>query len=167
MALPQSSKRMILNADSNRIYDEEYYSEQKIKDEKFFIRPSRKNNKHKSKWFGIGMGIDLPFCAIVLILLVIGIIMMFSASYAFSYYTKGNSYFFLTRQLIFAAVGVGVMCLVSFFNYNKLHKAAPVVLIVSYLTLLIVLLLPGDQGVKRWIPIGRLIFRHLKLQSLQ
>ena len=72
---PQS--RMILKADINRIYDDEY-SEQKIKQEKFFVRPSRQRKMKKTKWFSIGMGIDLPFCAIILILLTIGTIMMFS-----------------------------------------------------------------------------------------
>lgn len=40
------NKRMILKADVNRIYDEEY-SEQKIRQEKYFIRPSRKKRQKK------------------------------------------------------------------------------------------------------------------------
>lgn len=148
-------KRMMLRADVNRIYDDEYYSEQKIKQEKFFVRPSRQRKMKKTKWFSIGMGIDLPFCIIILILLTIGTIMMFSASYAFSYYTNdGDSYFYLTRQLMFIVVGIVGMGVMSFFNYNKLHRIAPIVLAISYLALLIVLVLPGNNGVKRWIPLG-------------
>lgn len=148
------NKRMMLKADINRIYDDEYYSEQKIKQEKFFVRPSRQRKMKKTKWFSIGMGIDLPFCIIILILLTIGTIMMFSASYAFSYYTQGDSYYFLTRQLIFIVVGLAAMTVMSFFNYNKLHRIAPIVLGIAYLSLMIVLILPGDNGVKRWIPLG-------------
>lgn len=108
----------------------------------------------KTKWFSIGMGIDLPFCIIILILLTIGTIMMFSASYAFSYYTQGDSYYYLVRQLIFIALGLVGMTIMSFFNYNKLHKIAPVVLGVAYVALVVVLILPGTNGVKRWIPLG-------------
>ncbi len=147
-------KKMMLKADINRAYDEDYYNEQKVKNEKFFIRPSRQRKMKKTKWFSIGMGIDLPFCIIILVLLTIGTIMMFSASYAFAYYTQGDSYYFLWRQLIFVVLGVIVMGIMSFFNYNKLHKIAPLVLGFAYLALLIVLVLPGDGGVKRWIPLG-------------
>ena len=147
-------KKMMLKADINRAYDEDYYNEQKVKNEKFFIRPSRQRKMKKTKWFSIGMGIDLPFCIIILVLLTIGTIMMFSASYAFAYYTKGDSYYFLWRQLIFVVLGVIVMGIMSFFNYNKLHKIAPLVLGFAYLALLIVLVLPSDGGVKRWIPLG-------------
>lgn len=81
-------------------------------------------------------------------------IMMFSASYAYAYYNQGDSYYYLVRQLIFAVIGVGIMFVLSFFNYNKLHKVAPVILAISYLCLLVVLVLPGSEGVKRWIPLG-------------
>ena len=147
-------ERMMFKADVNRIYDDEYYSEQKVKQEKFFIRPSRQRKMKKTKWFSIGMGIDLPFCIIILILLTIGTIMMFSASYAFSYYTQGDSYYYLIRQLIFIVLGIIGMGIMSFFNYNKLHKIAPIILAVSYIALMVVLVLPGTNGVKRWIPLG-------------
>ncbi|MBQ1436915.1 MAG: cell division protein FtsW [Ruminococcus sp.] len=143
---------MILKADVNRIYDEEY-SEQKIRQEKYFIRPSRKKKAKKAGWFAIGMGIDFPFCIILMILLTIGTIMMFSASYAFSYYTQGNSYYYLWRQLIFIGLGIVGMIVMSFFNYNKLHKIAPIVLGIAYFALVLVLILPSN-GVKRWIPLG-------------
>lgn len=151
------NKRIIFNADVNRIYDEEYYSEQKIKNEKFFIRPSKPSHRRKmkkTKWFDIGMGIDLPFCIIILVLLTIGTIMMFSASYANAYYYQDDSFYYLKRQIIFVVVGLIAMAFMSFFNYNKLHKIAPIILGVSYIALLVVLVLPSDGGVKRWIPLG-------------
>lgn len=148
-------KKMLLKADVNKIYDEEYQREQSAKDEKFFIRPSHQRKMKNTKLFSIGMGIDLPFCIIILVLLTIGTIMMFSASYAYSYYTQGDSYYYLVRQLIFVAIGIAAMVVMSFFNYNKLHKIAPIVLGIAYFSLLLVLILPaGDGNVKRWIPMG-------------
>ena len=101
------------------------------------------------------MGIDLPFCLLILILLVVGTIMMFSASYAFAYYKEGDSYYYLKRQILFIVLGIAAMAVMSFFNYNKLHKIAPIVLGIAYFSLVLVLFLPsGDGGVKRWIPLG-------------
>ena len=147
---------MLLRGDVNRIYDENYRQREQAKKEKFFIRPTRKRKLKNAKWFSVGMGIDLPFCLIILILLVVGTIMMFSASYAFAIYNKdGDSYFFLKRQLLFIVLGIAAMAVMSFFNYNKLHKIAPVVLILAYFSLFLVLILPsGEGGVKRWIPLG-------------
>lgn len=146
-------KRMMFQADMNRIYDEEY-SEQKIRQEKLFVRPSRQRKMKKTKLFAIGMGIDLPFCIIILVLLTIGAIMMFSASYAFSYYNNDDSYFYLFRQLIFIVVGLVAMIIMSFFNYNKLHKFAPIILGIAYIALILVLFFPDENGIKRWIPMG-------------
>ena len=149
------NKKVILRGDVNRIYDDDYRRAQQAKKEKFFIRPSHQRKMKNAKWFSIGMGIDLPFCLIILILLIVGTIMMFSASYAFSYYTVGDSYFYLKRQILFIVIGLAGMAVMSFFNYNKLHKIAPIVLGVAYFALLLVLILPsGEGGVKRWIPLG-------------
>ncbi len=149
------NKKMILRGDVNRIYDDKYRSSQQAKKEKLFIRPTRQRKLKNAKWFSVGMGIDLPFCLLILILLVIGTIMMFSASYAFAYYTVGDSFFYLKRQIIFIVLGIAAMAIMSFFNYNKLHKIAPIVLGVAYFSLLLVLIIPSvEGGVKRWIPLG-------------
>ena len=41
--------------------------------------------------------LDITFLALVLILLTTGLVMLFSASYAFSYEQYGNSYKFISR----------------------------------------------------------------------
>ena len=153
---------MILKADINRIYDEKYLEAEQAKKEKFFNAPKKnfanstgKKRRKKPGWITTGMGIDLPFCIIILVLLTIGLIMMFSASYPVAYYSLGNSYYYLVRQLIFAAIGVACMFGVSIFNYNKLHRIVPLIMGISYLALIIVLIVPsGEAGVHRWIPLG-------------
>ena len=143
-------QKMMLKADINRIYDEKV-AEKKSAKSKNIKRPHK---KVKNGWFAIGMGIALPFCIIILVLLTIGIIMMFSASYPVAYYTEGDSYYFLKRQLIFAGIGIAVMFVTSFFNYNKLHKLAPLIMGVAYIFLIVVLFIPSATGIKRWIPFG-------------
>ncbi len=147
-----SVQSMVLKADVNRIYDEKY--REKVKRQTRRAPSDKRPVKRKNSWFVKGMGIDLPFCLIILVLLIIGMVMMFSASYPVAYYTMNDSYYYLKRQLLFACVGVGIMIAVSFFNYNKLHRFAPAILGLSYAALMLVLVLPGVNGVHRWIGVG-------------
>ena len=55
---------------------------------------SKAKNRQKLKKSTHGK-IDIVFLSLVLVLLTVGLIMLFSASYAFSYTYYGNSYFFI------------------------------------------------------------------------
>ena len=59
----------------------------------------------------IGRGaLDVPFAALTILLLTIGVIMVLSASYVRAYYTEnGNATYYFTRQLIFAVSGVVIV----------------------------------------------------------
>ena len=113
-----------------------------------------KARKKRFGLFSIGMGIDLPFLITILVLLVIGLIMMFSASYPVAYYNNGDSFYFLKRQSLFAVIGVTAMMGISYIDYHILHKMAYVFLGLSYFALILVLVLPSEQGVHRWIGVG-------------
>lgn len=65
---------------------------------------------------------DYPFFLIIMILLVMGIIMMFSAGYAWAIAkgNKGTNY--VSHQLIMAVVGLIGMFFTSFFDYHWLRK---------------------------------------------
>lgn len=117
---------------------------------------SSKGKKGKSIFSGlfVGMGIYLPFLLLVFALLAIGIIMMFSASYPTAYSAKGDSYYYLKRQLIFAFIGIACMIGVSYLDYRKFFKWAIPLLVISYLALVVVLFMPSQSGIKRWIGVG-------------
>ena len=66
--------------------------------------------------------LDITFLSLVLILLSIGLIMLFSASYAYSYTYFGNSYRFISRQAIFALIGIAAMLVISKIDYHILKK---------------------------------------------
>lgn len=105
---------------------------------------------------------DITFFALVSILLTVGLVMLFSASYAYSFAYFGNSYRFIIRQAAFAVVGFILMMLISKIDYHIYRKFSWVVYIVavSLLTLLI-LMPPMIDGVdyKRWIVVGGLTFQ--------
>ena len=111
---------------NHRRYLEEKERKASVKKEEAEVaneeRASRK--KRPFKLFSVRGGMDMPFFFLVLSLLVIGIVMMFSASYAFAYYTTDSSYYFLIRQSIFAFGGIVAMILISFVDYHILHRLA-------------------------------------------
>ena len=112
--------------------------------------------KKKFRVFSVRAGMDLPFLFLVLVLLVIGLIMLFSASYANAYYRYGSSYFFINKQAVFAVLGLAVMIALSYFDYHHFHKLAVPILLFSFAVLVLVRFLPGVKGVHRWIDLGPL-----------
>ncbi len=108
--------------------------------------------KKKFRLFFAEQGFDTPFLVVLIILLTIGLACMFSASYVDAYYQEDDSYFFIKKQLIFAAIGVGAMLAASFLDYHVWHRLALPVAAIAVLLLILVLVLPSD-GVRRWLPI--------------
>ena len=106
--------------------------------------------------------LDIPFLSLVLILLTIGLIMLFSASYAFSLEYYNSSFKFIKQQLIFAALGLVAMFILSHIDYHFWRKLGPAAYIITVLMLGILLIMPPmipDLGVKRWIVIGSFSFQ--------
>ena len=105
-------------------------------------------------------GMDRPMLAIILILLVLGTVMVFSASFPSAYLDKGDSMHYLKRQLLFGTLGCALMIGLSFIPCNFYRKMSPPVYIVSILLLLVVLLIGTSEGVaKRWIALGSITFQ--------
>ena len=158
--------QVMREADINKLYDEKLnrsrqrgsrdsradHRDRRSEPREHMNAAQRKRAKLKQRMFDRGMGIDLPFLLLVLVLLVIGMVMMFSASFPVAYYNLGDSYYYIKRQAIFAAIGLAAMVLLSFFNYNKLHRVAALFMGGSWVLLVIVLLVPGN--VHRWFAIG-------------
>lgn len=105
---------------------------------------------------------DIVFLSIVLILLTIGLVMLFSASYAYSLEYHGSSYHFIARQALFAVVGVAIMLVISKIDYHFWRKFAWLLFGISTLLLIILLVMPpmlSGMDVKRWIAIGPISFQ--------
>lgn len=93
----------------------------------------------------------------VLLLLSLGIIMVFSASAPTAYNVNHDVYYFLKKQLISAILGCVAMFVALNFDYHKLARFAPLLLVAS-IVLLILVLIPGigknTKGTWRWFYIG-------------
>ncbi len=121
------------------------------------VRPQKKSNSFLMKG-----KLDLGFLSLVCILLVTGVTMLFSSSYAYALTYFGNSYHFFLRQLMFATVGFVIMVLLSKVDYHFYRKFAWPLYIVSVILLAILLILPpmvSGTDAKRWIVIGPINFQ--------
>ena len=99
-----------------------------------------KRRPMRYKLFSLGAGLDMPLLIFILVLLAIGLVMLFSASYANSYYLQGNSYYYISRQAVFAVFGVAAMLLISTFDYHSFHKLSIVIFGVSLFLLVFLLI---------------------------
>ena len=65
---------------------------------------------------------DIGFFSLVIILLTVGLLMLFSSSYAYALDYFGDSYHFIKKQLFFAAIGFVIMMIVSKIDYHFYRK---------------------------------------------
>ena len=106
--------------------------------------------------------LDITFLALVLILLTVGLVMLFSASYAFSLANYNSSYLFILNQAKNAAFGVFVMFLASRVDYHLYKKFAWIILLVTWVMLALLYVFPPmlkGTDVRRWIVIGGFNFQ--------
>ena len=100
-------------------------------------------------------GIDKPFLLITILLLLIGLIMMLSASFASANIMTGEPLRLFQNQAIFAVSGVALMLIVSRVSVNFIRRCSLQVLIVS-IALLVLVLIIGIRinGATRWLGVG-------------
>lgn len=110
-------------------------------------------SKLRINWFVL-----IPCVLIVLL----GIIMVYSASCYNAEKIYGNSMFFAGKQILGAVLGFGVMIFFYFFDYNLLKKIKYIALVFGFVFLAIVFI-PGigieSYGAKRWIGFGSFSFQ--------
>ena len=121
------------------------------------------NSKTRSGKVGRGFrfvkgDMDGALFAIVIALLVIGITMMFSASYPEAVADGLSGTFYASRQLLFAGIGVVAMLIFSFFVdyhiFQKLIVSGSAFLIGIILLILVLLIGKEVNGAQRWLVIG-------------
>jgi len=100
-------------------------------------------------------GIDKPFLVITLVILLIGVIMVLSASFARGYYMQSDPLRLFTRQLVFAISGVALMMITSQISIRTVSRWSMQLLLVSIVLLVLVLVIGiSVNGARRWIGIG-------------
>jgi cell division protein FtsW len=100
--------------------------------------------------------LDFSLLSLVLILILFGLIMIYSASAIWAEQHLGQSFYFLKRQLFWAVFGIGAMGLISRFNYNQYREKIMPIFAITVIGLLWALLGHKVGGARRWIKIGPL-----------
>ena len=124
--------------------------------------------------------ISLPFFAYVMILLVVGLVMMASASYAWAYNDFNDGLYFAKKQAFYAGVGFVLMIVfmkMDYHNFKKINIAVfrnfnvSGLFYIGVAVLLVLVLVMGNDeggsmGAKRWIDIGPIGFQPSEVAKL-
>lgn len=98
---------------------------------------------------------DFVMVALTMLLVIFGVIMVFSASYYWSIDKTGTPYSFLIKDIIWAVSGFVMMIATMIIDYHRYRKIAPYLLVIS-VALLVAVLFVGQNinGATRWISIA-------------
>jgi rod shape determining protein RodA len=91
-----------------------------------------------------------------ILLAVIGVVMIYSATRGWLSLDGSDPKYFLKRQGVFMVIGILVMLILSQFDYRRLEQISTVLYVGIVLALLAVLATPARLGSQRWFPIGPL-----------
>ena len=109
---------------------------------------------------------DVWLFGVVLALVLLGVVMVYSASAIIAADRFGDPFFFLKKQLFWALLGGGLLWAALRLDYRRLERLVVPLLVVSIALLVLVLLPPFGQainGTRRWFRIGPLSFQPVEL----
>ena len=112
---------------------------------------------------------DRSFFFTVLLLTVLGLIMLLSASFPTAMARRGDALFYFKRQTAFAGIGIVAMILISYMDYEMLRTIGRPLLIIS-IVLLIAVLEPHlgimRNNARRWLRIFSVEFQPSEIAKL-
>ena len=105
------------------------------------------------------------FC--VILLLGVGLVTLYSSSYAFSQRYKNDGNYLIRRQLIFSAIGIVLFFIFSKINLRDLRKyVVHLLAIAAFLCVITLILGVEKKGASRWIEIGPLSYQPSEMVKL-
>jgi cell division protein FtsW len=111
----------------------------------------------------------LAIVAVVVVLNLVGLVMVLSASSVESLREYGSSWFFFQRQVLWVAAGAAMFLLGARFDHQKLRRLAFPMLVVATV-LLVLVLIPGFgvtvYGSRRWLGSGSIRFQPSEVGKL-
>lgn len=114
-----------------------------------------------------GRPIDLALLAAVMALVVIGTIEVYSSSAVYALKRSGDAAYFLKRQLLWVALGLGAMWLGARTDHRWLARRTYTLLVLSLAALVAVLLVGATiNSARRWFVLGPLSVQPVELAKL-
>ena len=118
----------------------------------------RKKYKGPLSWYQKDPGpwshLLINWLATLAVIMVFGLVMLFSASYTTGYLRMGSSFHYIRRQLVYAWVGLGLMWFMSHVDHRALRRLAGPGYWIVLVLLGITLTMAPLNGCKRWLRFG-------------
>ena len=120
-----------------------------------------KSGSHlRLKFFNLATGFDMHFFVLLMIILIVGLATLYSASHVYAFnYNDGDSFFYIRKQAIFAGLCLVAMLGISMVDYHVLHRFAWIIWLVSIGLLVLPLVMPSATGIRRWVHLGSISFQ--------
>ena len=102
----------------------------------------------------------------VAVLVLVGIVMVFSSSAVYALEKYNDSYYFLKRQAVWCLLGTGVLLVVKNLDYHKLHQHTYPIMLATFLLLLAVMfpeISKEVRGARRWLTLWGFSFQPSEL----
>ena len=102
----------------------------------------------------------------VAVLVLVGIVMVFSSSAVYALEKYNDSYYFLKRQAVWCLLGTGVLLVVKKMDYRKLQQHTYPIMLATFLLLLAVMFPQVSKevgGARRWLTLGGFSFQPSEL----
>ncbi len=112
---------------------------------------------------------DRILLMVTLILLAIGLLMVFSASFVMAEESRGDPYYFLKRQAMWVAIGLIGMYIISRFHYKQLKRFSILILLLNFVLLGMVFTGFGSEmgtEARRWLALGPLVLQPSEFSKL-
>jgi cell division protein FtsW len=104
---------------------------------------------------------------VTLALVAFGIVMVYSATSAAAAVGGNDPNYYLERQGIYAALGIGLLVIAQRWDYRRLRLLAPALVVIALFLLVAVLAIgPVVNGARRWINVGPAVFQPSELAKL-
>ncbi|MDD4839088.1 MAG: putative lipid II flippase FtsW [Clostridia bacterium] len=122
------------------------------------VESVQKNSQNKKQYFADeSKKIDIPLVLTAIVLSIIGLVFIFSASSYSAELQYGDSFHYVKTQAVALVLGVFFMLAISFLDLSKLQKFKLPIYVVS-LVILALVFIPGFgveiYGAKRWLNLG-------------
>ena len=118
----------------------------------------RKKHKGPLSWYQKDPGpwshLLINWLATLAVIMVFGLVMLFSASYTTGYLRMGSSFHYISRQLLYAAAGLVLMVAMSHVDHRALRRLAVPSYWVVVALLAVTLTMAPLNGCKRWLRFG-------------
>lgn len=119
----------------------------------------KKGSTLRRKFFNLATGFDMNFFVLLMILIIVGLATLYSASYVYASHFENDSFFYIRKQAGFVLLGLAAMLGISTVDYHIFHRWAWLLWIASMGLLVAALFMPSETDIHRWVYIGPINFQ--------